>query len=193
MSETIKVNIDISGGNLAIECSDAAFETVLNQIADFVPRLSSLGFGVGRRGSHNSNAQVVTPEEDIDEAAPAGKRGAKRKQAPVYKMTDLGADDEAMRAFKQLFESKKPRGQGDQILLCAFWINKTLGRETFTDDDIFTALRAAGVPKVPARIESVISNLKLESKLVGERGKYRINHIGEDFVRNDLPPTAAEA
>jgi hypothetical protein len=189
MAETVKVNIDIASGSVAIECPETAFESILKQVADLMPNLASFRSAIGQQPVPNSNN--VTLLQPDDESASGGKRGSKRKQLPVYKTSDLGVDDEAKRAFKKFFESKNPKSQNDQVLLCAFWINKTLGRESFTDDDIFTALRAAGVPKIPARIESVISNLKLENKLVGERGKYRINHIGEDFVNNELAPAAA--
>jgi hypothetical protein len=192
MTENVKVTIDISTGNVGIECPETAFETILNGLADFIPKLAS--FRPSDKQENDSQSfEQPSQSDDAVETVAGNKRASKRKPLPVYKMTDLGVDDEAKSNFNKFFDSKGPRNQSDQLLLCAFWLNKTLKRETFTDDDAFTALRAAGVPKIPPRIESVISNLKLENKLIGERGKYRINHIGEDFVGNDLPPTAVKA
>jgi hypothetical protein len=192
VTETVKVHIDISTGNVGIECSEAAFDAILNRVADFVPKLATL------RAAHRENAdppKAPGPARPTNAAQTevASTRASRRKQLPVYKMTDLGTDDDTKRSFKKHFESKGPKNQKDQLLLCAFWLNKTLRKDTFTDDDIFTALRTAGAPKIPPRIESVISNLKLENKLAGERGKYRITHIGEDFVNNDPPLKGATA
>lgn len=190
MAENVKVNIDVSAGTVAVECPEAALEGILTRVAEFIPKLiAPRGAPTPRDGAQPPPQQRPTgPDES--ETGGAGKRAPKRKTS-VYKMTELGADDDAKRSFKKFFEGKKPKSQNDQLLLCAFWVNKTLARDTFTDDDVFTALRAAGAPRIPTRIESVISNLKLENKLVGDRGKYKITHIGEDFVNNDLPPKAA--
>lgn len=195
MTENVKVNIDVTTGNVGIDCPEAAFEGILNRVVEALPKLAALR--PTQKANAVAQAQTLQPTQahpvDTGEAASAGKRSLKRTPAPVYKMTDLGVDDDIKRTFKKFFEVKKPKNQNDQVLLCAFWLNKTLGRDTFTDDDVFTALRTAGAPKIPGRIESVISNLKLENKLGSEGGKYKITHIGEDFVNNDLPPKGAKA
>ncbi len=183
MSENIKVSIDPSTGQLSVECREGALDAILTRLEKFIPNSRALP-------ALAAESTVVESPADAGGGEIADQKGGKRKgktKLPVYKMADLGVDDEAKRAFKKFFDAKKPKVQNDQVTLCAFWLNKTLGRETFTDDDVFTALRAAGAPKIPPRIESVISNLKLENKLVGERAKYKITHIGEDFVNNDLP------
>src|SRR5208282_1748785 len=185
MAENVRVNIDLSTGNVSIDCAEAAFESTLNRVFEFLPKLAA--FRSAQKTSGAALAQDPPAQlADTGEATAAGKRPPKRTPAPVYKMTDLGVDDDIKRNFKKFFEAKKPKNQNDQVLLCAFWLNKTVGRDTFTDDDVFTALRSAGALKIPGRIESVISNLKLENKLGGDGGKYRITHIGEDFVNNDL-------
>jgi hypothetical protein len=192
MSEHIKVNVDVSTGAVSIECPEAALEAILSRVAEFMPKLAALRAPEPENPVQSSEDRTSNPQSP-DEGKPGSRRGSKQKAAsPTYKMVDLGIGDDAKRTFKKWFDEKKPRSQNDQVLLCAFWLNKTLKRDTFTDDDVFTALRTAGVPKIPARIESVISNLKLENRLVGEKGKYKINHIGEDFINNELPPQATK-
>ncbi len=190
MSENVKINIDLSTGTVQIECPETAFESTLNRVEQFLPKLQSF-----RAERMVNDAPKIPPQ--AESGRDAGRDGdgtkatrgqGKRRPTPVYKVTELGADDNAKREFKNFYESKKPQNQNDQVLLCGFWLNITLKRDTFTDDDVYTALRAAGAAKIPSRIESVISNLKLESKLVGEQGKYKTTHIGEDYVNNDLPP-----
>ncbi len=195
MTENVKVNIDFTTGNVGIDCPEPAFEGILNQVVEALPKLAALRSVQKANVAAQSQAQQLPPSHPVDnrEGTAAEKRPPKRTPTPVYKMTDLGVDDDIKRAFKKFFEAKKPKNQNDQVLLCAYWLNKTVGRETFTDDDVFTALRSAGALKIPGRIESVISNLKLENKLAGERGKYKITHIGEDFVNNDLPPKGGNA
>jgi hypothetical protein len=188
MSENVKVNIDVSTGAVGIECPEAALEVVLSRVAEFMPKLVALRAPVTEKPVQ-SKENLATRPKNSNESGLGSKRGSKQKP-PTYKMADLDIDDDARRTFKKWFEDKKSGSQNEQILLCAFWLNRTLKRDTFTDDDAFTALRTAGVPKIPARIESVISNLKLENKLIGEKGKYKITHIGEDFINNELPPKA---
>ena len=192
MTENVRVNIDVSTGNIGIDCPEAAFEAILNRVVELLPKLAAFSYAQKPNGAVSTQDPLPARPADTGETATAGKRPPKRTPAPVYKMTDLGVDDDVKRSFKKFFEAKKPKNQNDQVLLCAFWLNKTVGRDTFTDDDVFTALRSAGAPKIPGRIESVISNLKLENKLGGDRGKYRITHIGEDFINNDLPAKGAK-
>lgn len=188
MPEHIKVNIDLSMGSVSVECSESAFQEILQRIEEFIPKLlTSFPAQERKNGSPLSPLSLPAESEDaLPDVAKTNKRRGKARPASTYKMVDLGVDDNAKREFKKVFESNAPKSQNDQVLLCAYWLNKTLTRDAFTDDDIFTALRTAGALKIPSRIESVISNLKLENKLLGERGKYKITHIGEDFVNNDL-------
>lgn len=196
MSENVKINIDFSAGTIQIDCPETAFENTLSRVEEFLPKLLALRSGMKTNETTRSSTPAEIAVEDANgdsEASKGAKRSGKRRPPPVYKMSNLGVDDNGKREFKKFFDSKIPKNQNDQVLLCAFWLNKTLKRDTFTDDDVYTALRTAGAPKIPSRIESVISNLKLENQLVGDRGKYKITHIGEDYVNNDLPGKEPEA
>ena len=195
MSENVKVDIDLSIGSVQIECPLHAFENTLTRVEESLPRLFALRPMTPRNVADDPSTDLADQEADAGatDGDKNAKRVGKRRPTPVYKMSELGVDDDAKRKFKKFFDAKEPKNQNDQVVLCAFWLNRTLNRATFTDDDVFTSLRTAGAPKVPSRIESVISNLKLESMLVGERGKYKITHIGEDYVNGRLPPQVAES
>lgn len=201
MAEQVKIDLNLSTGEVAIEAPASALESIFDRLESFLPKLvSEFESNEGKKrepgseidGSVDKDEQAETEEKGppkADEQKKAAKKKASKSSSTKpqsYKTVDLGLSPEQRSEFKQFYESKAPKTQNDHVLVIIYWLLKNTAREKVTVDEIFTGLRTVG-ERIPKRLTSVLSNLSLGSYITKENNEPTLLHIGEDYVDHDLP------
>jgi len=116
-----------------------------------------------------------------------GKNNIKAKKAVSHKTVDLGLNDTERAKFREFAEQKKPRFQIDIILTVFYWLKENKGKDSLNMDDIHTGIQIIG-EKTPKSLDVVLSKTKKEHKIDKlEKGYFKLNKIGRDYVKNQLP------
>lgn len=198
MSEQVKINLNISTGEVCIEAPVDALESIFDRLESFLPRLVTESVNESQAKDGPPAQDEVTQEhvtDDNTESTSKPKQKTKVKKASPkanstkpesYKTVDLGLSQDQRLEFKSFYEAKDPGNQSDHILVVIYWLIKNTNRTKLTIDEIFTGLRTVG-EKVPKRITSVLSNLSLASYITKENNEPTLLHIGEDYIDHDLP------
>ena len=131
-------------------------------------------------------AKNAEPVAHADKNATKHRKPASSKHAETFHMVDLGLDEQSRLSLRAFYNEKNPSSQNEQILVVMAWLKANAERDCLSKDAIFTALRTVDA-KIPARITSVISNLRIAGKITIGHDGYKILHTGEDFVKFDLP------
>src|SRR5262245_55160930 len=185
MSESVKLEIDLSSGKIQVECAATSLDAVLQKVEGLLPKLSTAkGAVVFPKPAPLRDAGSTTSVS----AQLGDKPTRPKRKAGVYEMVRLGLTMDQARALNDFYKEKNPKSQNDQILVVMYWLAQELDRKVVDADEIFTAIRNVANAKAPARIESVMSNLVMDNKAARDgNGKIRLTHIGEDYVTKDLP------
>jgi len=197
MSEPVKIRVDLSAGIIEVEADASNIDAVFDRLDAFIPRLSQAYKNPSDEAS--SNGATPTARENQGQPSestssnPAEAKGEVKKSAKgskgkeVYSTVDLGLTETQRQEMRDFYESKKPKSQNDQVAVLMDWLKREGNKSTATWNDIFTAFRTVGV-KSPAKISSVLGNMVGLSwvKNVGG-GQYALIHVGEDYVKFDLP------
>jgi len=199
MPGPVKIKVDLSAGTIEVEADAENIDAVFNRLDAFIPRLSNAYERSTYKidGASNEStplaSRTVTPTPDASGAGPAEKgvearkvsKGARGKEA--YSAVDLGLTEPQRKELRDFFAAKQPKSQHEQVAVLVDWLKREGNKPTVTWNDIFTAFRTVGA-KSPAKISSVLGNMVGMSwvKNVGG-GQYALIHVGEDFVKFDLP------
>lgn len=183
----VKVDLDLSSGKISVVCPEESLTRVFEAVESFLPKLTTSRESMKAEAGDGSSAAGSEKTENYE---PRGKRGGSSSK-PTYSTVELGLGKDQEREFKKYYDGKNPQNQNDQTLVVMYWLQQNAKKDIFDPNEIFTGFRKVGA-KVPARIESVLSNLILEGKVVSAGGgKYKLNHIGEDRVDKELPASKA--
>lgn len=195
MAGPVKIRVDLSAGTIEVEADAENIDAVFNRLDAFIPRLSEAynrSTNEGNLPSSNGVAHSATPKNDQpsgslgqSEQKAEPKKAAKGKE--VYEVVDLGLTEAQRQEMRSFYGSKQPGSQHEQIAVLMDWLKRECNKSTVTWNDIFTAFRTVNV-KSPAKISSVLGNMVGLSwvKNVGS-GQYALIHVGEDYVKFDLP------
>jgi hypothetical protein len=205
MADLVKIQLDLSSGAINVEAPPEALDSVFERLGAFLPQLSDAygayraesnppsdgGEGRTQTPPHPSGgelgASAETDTKSQDNGSAKGKRGTRAATSKeTYKIVDLGLDGAQRDAFRQFYESKGPQSQNNQVLTVMYWLITEGGKTVVDVDDIFTGLRTVE-EAIPARISSVLSNLRIAGYIVRQGNGDVLHHTGEDFVRLRLP------
>lgn len=206
MAEPVKIRVDLSTGTIDVEADASNIEAVFDRLDSFVPRLSE---AYGRfcredKSSPGSGGSVVAPASSVG-AGESGatpltepkvevrkvSKGAKGKE--IYSAVDLGLSEEQRAALRDFYAKKQPHSQNEKVAVLMDWLKREGGKATTTWNEIFTAFRTVG-DKSPAKISSVLGNMVgLSWVRNAGGGQYDLIHVGEDFVKFNLPKAAKKA
>lgn len=200
MAGPVKIRVDLSAGTVEVEADAENIDALFDRLDVFIPRLSE---AYGRpteedqmpysKGMSPSAPAKLGQSADADPPNPIEQKGEVRKvaKAPrgkeVYTPVDLGLTETQRNEMREFYTSKQPKGQNEQIAVLMDWLKREGNKSMATWNDIFTAFRTVGV-KSPAKISSVLGNMVGLSwvRNVGN-GQYELIHVGEDYVKYDLP------
>jgi len=201
VTEQVKINLNLSTGEVAIEAPASALDSIFDRLESFLPKLvSEFELNEANQREPNSETDASASEDEgngteeqmptkADEQKKAPKKRSSKPSSTKpqsYKTVDLGLSPQERAEFKDFYISKAPKTQNDHVLVVIYWLLKNTDREKLTVDEIFTGLRTVG-ERIPKRITSVLSNLSIGSYITKENNEPTLLHIGEDYVDHDLP------
>lgn len=206
MAEPVKIRVDLATGTIEVEADASNIDAIFDRLDAFIPRLSE-AYGRPTKEDKPASSTVGTPPAIPKPEHPAEgsvanvpdpkgdakkvKKGSKGKE--VYSAVDLGLTEQQRQELRDFYTSKQPQSQHEQVAVLMDWLKREGNKSTANWNDIFTAFRTVNV-KSPAKISSVLGNMVGLSwvKNVGE-GQYALIHVGEDYVKFDLPKPPKKA
>jgi hypothetical protein len=185
------IEFELEGANAAVENSVKNLTTVIMQKnGASVPAKPILrGNGAAQVLPANSGTGVVEepdnsddPVEAVEEPIETGasKPRAQRKP-PVVEVIDIDLTSGDM-PFEKYCQGRKLDTDWNKYLACAMWLKEYRALPTVTDDHIYTMFKFMKWP-VPGDVAGPLRGLKKQGWFTTpERGKYAINHLGENEV-----------
>lgn len=202
MGTSVRIQIDLNSGSVNVDAPVEAIDTVFDRLESFLPRLAeahmelvdtdtaeeeSTGEEAPDEGATMASGPTTQPGSGTPTTAPPASRRRNGGSRPeTFRAVDLGLKEEQRLAFKQYYESKRPKGQSQQVLVVMVWLVQNAKLEVLTREQIFTGLRSVGA-RVPTRLSSVLSNLVLDGYVIRDDKNFRVHHTAEDFVTHELP------
>jgi hypothetical protein len=123
--------------------------------------------------------EPVTHEGDTVESTPAKPRVTRRPPVPQVIDIDLTSGD---MPFAKFCEGKNLNKDTDKYLVCAVWLKEYRDTPSLTDDHIYTMFKFMKWP-LQADVAAPLRSMKRQGWFTTpERGKYAINHLGENEV-----------
>jgi hypothetical protein len=127
----------------------------------------------------NLEEQVVGAEEETVESTPAKLRVPRKLPVPEVINIDLTSGD---MPFEKYSQGKKLDTDWNKYLACAMWLKEHRDLTTVTDDHIYTMFKFMKWT-VPGDVAAPLRSMKKQGWFTTpERGKYAINHLGENEV-----------
>lgn len=189
------IEFELEGANAAVENSVKNLTTVIMQkngaSAPVKPALIK-GNGTGpvlaaplprtdvAEDAENLEEQPVTGAEDETvDSSPAKPRVARRPPVPQVIDIDLASGE---MPFANFCEGKNLSKDTDKYLVCAVWLKEYRDTPAVTDDHIYTMFKFMKW-SLQADVTAPLRAMKRQGWFTTpERGKYAINHLGENEV-----------
>ena len=188
------IEFELEGANAAVESSVKNLTTVIMQksgaSAPAKPALRGngaapvlpappTGTDVAEELENLEDRSVTGAEEDAAEPTPARPRGPRK--LPVPEVIDIDLTSGEM-PFEKYCQGKKLDTDWNKYLACAIWLKEYRSLPTVTDDHIYTMFKFMKWP-VPGDVAAPLRSMKKQGWFTTpERGKYAINHLGENEV-----------
>jgi hypothetical protein len=207
MAGPVKIKVNLSAGTINVEADAENIGAVFDRLDSFVPRLSeayerSTKESVQKRQAaplSPSAASEISPSIDANQTnskeqkAEARKASKSTKAKEVYTPVDLGLSEAQRTELRDFYTSKQPNNQNEQTVVLMDWLKREGNKSTVSWNDIFTAFRTVGA-KSPGKISSVLGNMVgLSWVRSAGNGQFEIIHVGEDYVKFDLPKTKSSS
>ncbi len=190
----VKISINIVNGNIDIEAPTEALDEIVRKIEVLIPKLIDARNSQPNRSTNVEDNTKISSEEIVKPVQVNGPKKTKNNKKvnaksnsklESYKLTDVSKEKKD--DLCSFYSQKSPTIQKDQVLTIMYWFKKNMEVNNLGVNEIYTGFRVVNV-KVPKRISSVLSNLKLEDKISGDSNNgYYMTHVGEGYVEKDLP------
>lgn len=177
LNEDDKVSLRIPGEEISKKC----LSDIFNEAVEEKWTLENIA---GKGPSTKSRAKPSKQPESNQESSTSKNSKSKTES---YQFIDLGLNEKDREDLRSFYEDKNPKGQNDIVLVLAYWLKAKGNRPLFDENVIYSAIQIvdAGTPKV---LSQVLRNIKNESKIVKVQDGYKLNHVGEDYVKLKMKP-----
>jgi hypothetical protein len=194
------IEFELEGGNTAVENSVRNLTNAITQKngAGALPkpafRTNGNGPALPAASAEPEGAETAenlegmhVGEEEMVAPTPAKSRGSRKPPVPQVIDIDLTSGD---MPFAKYCEGKNLTTDTNKYLLCAAWSKEHRNTPMVTDDHIYTIFKFMKWP-IQADVTAPLRSMKKQGWFTNpERGKYAINHIGENEV-NRISSAAA--
>ena len=197
MADIVKIQIGLVNGQLSVEAPTEALDSVFDRVETFLPffaeAVESTAFSLEEEDSLNeslndSEIPVNGHQSENSSSKPRNMPRIRTSSKPKsFNTVPFDWDSAKRDEFRKFYATKKPKGQSEQVDVVMYWLSEHLNLKHLDANDIYTGLKTLDV-RVPKNIDAVLSKL-IKVGHIGreEKGKYKVSHIGEDFVTRDLP------
>lgn len=106
----------------------------------------------------------------------------------TYEMIDLELTDNQRKNLKEYYSSFSLSTNVQRICVLCYWYKNNIGDNEFDTNTIFTLLRTVQ-EKASFNIPQAFSDIQKRNQYLvstGEKGKYKLTPIGEDYVTEEL-------
>jgi len=188
----VDVKIDLSRGRFRVRTRTGDVTELLEKIEHLFGKYiekTTVGDSPSMDLMNTPPIEALSEDSSVAASTTTGE-GSKPKKATStrsknYKPTDLGLDDVQRNVVREFFAAKEPAGQETEIAVLTTKIKQLTGKDEFSADDIFTALRIVARP-IPKNLDGVISNMKSNGRGDRKAGKFVVNYLTEDFVNHHM-------
>lgn len=132
--------------------------------------------------------QVIGVETITSKKKTSKSSKAKGTITAKYEVVDLGFDAEKRQELKDYYATFKVTTNVQRICVLSHWLKENTDIKEIDMNIIFTVLRMVG-EKSSFNIPQAFLDIQKRSQYVistGEKGKYKITPIGEDYVMGEL-------
>jgi hypothetical protein len=186
------IEFELEGANAAVENSVRSLTTVIMQKnGAAAPAKPALKGNVARPvlAAAPTGTEVVEEPENLEEQTVSQEepseftstkpRVPRKMTVPEVIDVDLTSGD---MPFEKYCQGKKLDTDWNKYLACAMWLKEYRALPTVTDDYIYTMFKFMKWP-IPGDVTAPLRGMKKQGWFTTpERGKYAINHIGENEV-----------
>lgn len=105
-----------------------------------------------------------------------------------YEMIELNMNEDQRKKLKEYYSSFTLSTNVQRICVLSYWYKNNIGTNEFDTNTIFTLLRMVQ-EKASFNIPQAFSDIQNRSQYLvstGEKGKYKLTPIGEDYVNDEL-------
>lgn len=183
------ISLKIQTGETSIELSGDS-----TTIKEFFNDIKNNGLGIlGSSGQKNEPMEKVETklsEKKITENKRKASRASKTKAYVIskYENIDLGLDARKRQELKEYYSNFKLSTNVQKIYVLSYWLKEVANITEIDTNTIFSALRIVG-EKVSFNIPQAFTDIQHRNQYIistGEKGKYKITPIGEDYVNYEL-------
>ena len=193
--ERVRVKLDVKTGELEVDSPASQYGEVVRQVSALIPALRQAH--VDAKGEERGSSEVHE-ETDATKRKPKSPKstrpnnGSGRGSLGATRYDDfqpikLGIDDKAELELKGFYETKKPKGQEEQVAVIIYKLSKLLGKERLNYDQIYQGFRIAGEAHPPRSMAGVVSNMGTKMLAERETDGVRLKIQGVDLVEKQLP------
>lgn len=186
------ISLKIQTGETSIELSGDSIT-----IKEFFDDIKNNGLGI--LGSSQKKEDQIKKVEKIETKLSERKisdnkrkisKASKTKASVIsrYENIDLGLDANKRQELKEYYSNFKLSTNVQKIYVLSYWLKEVANITEIDTNTIFSALRIVG-EKVSFNIPQAFTDIQHRNQYListGEKGKYKITPIGEDYVNYEL-------
>lgn len=189
------ISLKIQNGDTILELSGES-----NEVKQLFHDIKDNGLGYLLNNKLTIKPDVKKNTEDIkehqmknDKTNQINRKSIKRTKGKVtitstYEMINLNMTEEQRKNLKQYYSDFALSTNVQRICVLCYWYMKNIGLNEFDTNTIFTLLRTVQ-EKASFNIPQAFSDIQKRTQYLvstGEKGKYKLTPIGEDYVTETL-------
>lgn len=143
--------------------------------------------GADRKPSAKTKSVLVPKSAEKKSAEPKAKKTKQNKTNSVG-FVDLKLTPAEQKSLNEFFENKKPKTQNEKVIVAMKWfIDDKKVDEVSMEEMNYLLSIAAETPSALAQVLGNMVGAGFRWVTKGDKGKYKLSSIGENFVVNKLP------
>lgn len=178
LNEKDGVSLRIPGEEVAKKCLSDVYDQAVEDKWT-LDQLSGRSAGTKSKVKPGIKGDQITTEKVVS-------KGSKGK-TESYQFVDLGLSESEREDLRSFFGSKEPKSQNDVVLVLAYWLKVKGKKASFNENIIYSAIQIVEA-ETPRVLSQVLRNIKNDSKILKSSDGYKLNHVGEDYVKIKLKP-----